>query len=560
MPKKNKRKKEKKSSKALNGTKTSHSHNDNEYKKQEEEESSQSQNHFNIIEDPLPNNKNEDVNEQDEHSEEVNRSDSSENDVSSLNKPNTNQVVAPFEWMDEPKNFLYKDVEASVSTADLLDRVESEVLKNYKALKSQPSSYDLGSILPYFTEAVEAVAKDDFTEAFIPQPPEPWNWNFLLWVMWASGVMFRYTVLLPLRLCILTSGCTAFATCAIASILFISNETRRTKLLRKLLRWFASLWIFSLTGVIKYHGNIPERRKNQIYVSNHTSLLDFVILHEAAGVATLGQKHGGIVGFIQDTVIAPLKNIWFERFEQRDRRLVADRILQHIRDLNNPPLLVFPEGVCVNNKYCVMFKKGAFELDDDVEVCPIAMKYNGSFSDAYWFSKKESFASYIIRLMKSWCVVCDVHFLEPTKKRKDESAIEFSNRIKNMIAERAGLVNVSWDGYLKYYQPSRRFKEERQHSFAELLKKKLHNEGSESYVVQESEPSELERRNSAPIIKHRNFNKMNHYNNNSNNKNNNDQVVENSEEESELESFIHHEESQNKNQRNSNKHMNKKTK
>lgn len=71
----------------------------------------------------------------------------------------SSRVVAPFEWMDEPKTFLYKDVEASASTTDLLHRVESEVLKNYKVLRSQPSSFDLGSILPYFTEAVEAVAK-----------------------------------------------------------------------------------------------------------------------------------------------------------------------------------------------------------------------------------------------------------------------------------------------------------------------------------------------------------------------------------------------------------------
>jgi hypothetical protein len=26
------------------------------------------------------------------------------------------------------------------------------------------------------------------------------------------------------------------------------------------------------------------------------------------------------------------------------------------------PLLIFPEGTCVNNEYCVMFKRGAFDL------------------------------------------------------------------------------------------------------------------------------------------------------------------------------------------------------
>ena len=29
---------------------------------------------------------------------------------------------------------------------------------------------------------------------------------------------------------------------------------------------------------------------------------------------------------------------------------------------DSTPLLIFPEGTCVNNEYCVMFKRGAFDL------------------------------------------------------------------------------------------------------------------------------------------------------------------------------------------------------
>jgi glycerol-3-phosphate O-acyltransferase 3/4 len=49
------------------------------------------------------------------------------------------------------------------------------------------------------------------------------------------------------------------------------------------------------------------------------------------------------------------------------------RIKQHVNNEKNLPLLLFPEGVCVNNEYCVMFKKGAFELG--ATVYPIAIKY-----------------------------------------------------------------------------------------------------------------------------------------------------------------------------------------
>jgi glycerol-3-phosphate O-acyltransferase 3/4 len=67
--------------------------------------------------------------------------------------------------------------------------------------------------------------------------------------------------------------------------------------------------------------------------------------------------------------------LWFNRSEAKDRLAIAQkyvllicgvpaapyntcRIKAHIQNPSNNPLLVFPEGVCVNNEYCVMFKKG----------------------------------------------------------------------------------------------------------------------------------------------------------------------------------------------------------
>lgn len=96
---------------------------------------------------------------------------------------------------------------------------------------------------------------------------------------------------------------------------------------------------------------------------------------------------------MQDKVLSCLGGIWFNRSESKDRIAVAKkylltfkietlvslwnisikfllfnnihfltiffcRITEHIKNPNNNPLLIFPEGVCVNNEYCVMFKKG----------------------------------------------------------------------------------------------------------------------------------------------------------------------------------------------------------
>ena len=56
--------------------------------------------------------------------------------------------------------------------------------------------------------------------------------------------------------------------------------------------------------------------------------------------------------------------------------MVADRLRKHAHDPSKAdvPILVFPEGTCVNNEYVVQFKKGVFELG--VPINPVAIKYN----------------------------------------------------------------------------------------------------------------------------------------------------------------------------------------
>lgn len=79
----------------------------------------------------------------------------------------------------------------------------------------------------------------------------------------------------------------------------------------------------------------------------------------------------------------------------KDRALVAKRMREHVADAAATPLLVFPEGTCVNNEYTVMFKRGAFDLG--ATVCPIAIKYNKIFVDAFWNSRRQPFTIYIVR-------------------------------------------------------------------------------------------------------------------------------------------------------------------
>lgn len=126
----------------------------------------------------------------------------------------------------------------------------------------------------------------------------------------------------------------------------------------------------------------------------------------------------------------------FIAVQVKDRHIVATRMREHIFRDASTPLLVFPEGTCVNNEFCVMFKRGAFEMD--ATVCPVAIKYNKIFVDAFWNSRRQSFTQHLLKLMTSWAVVCDVYFLEPQKIRPGETGDQFAGRVQAMIAKQVG--------------------------------------------------------------------------------------------------------------------------
>ena len=88
--------------------------------------------------------------------------------------------------------------------------------------------------------------------------------------------------------------------------------------------------------------------------------------------ALVGQRQGGFLGVLQRALGRATSHIWFERFEIKDRELVARRLREHVEDPNKLPILIFPEGTCINNSAVMMFKKGSFEVGG--RVFPVAIK------------------------------------------------------------------------------------------------------------------------------------------------------------------------------------------
>lgn len=344
------------------------------------------------------------------------------------------------------------------------------------SMSGVPSFFDVA--LPLIRQGYTAMVDDSFTRCFKSKKIVYWNWNIYLFVAWILGVVVRYGILLPVRLAAFLCGFLIFfLTFPLVHIFkFALGEAREQQLKVLLIQFLASAFVASWHGVVRFHGIRPGsgsgggKHRQGIFVANHSSMIDFIILLQSHPYAVVGQKHLGWVGFMQDKVLSALHCVWFNRGESEDKKTTAERMVKHIRDPSNArfPLLLFPEGTCVNNEYVIQFKKFVFELG--VPIFPVAIKYNKVFVDAYWNSREQSFHYHLFRLMRSWAVVVDIWFLDPQMIRPGESGADFAMRVQHMIAARANLKPVAWDGYMKHYMPPPpRFIKVRQEAVAEEL-------------------------------------------------------------------------------------------
>ncbi|RZC33405.1 glycerol-3-phosphate acyltransferase 4, partial [Asbolus verrucosus] len=247
----------------------------------------------------------------------------------------------------------------------------------------------------------------------------------------------------------------------------------------------------AISSVITYH-NEENKPKSGICVANHTSPIDVLILmcdncYSLVGcllfdviiarlnlsrvtslICYIGQRHGGFLGILQRALARASPHIWFERSEVRDRHAVANKLKEHVSNPKNPPILIFPEGTCINNTSVMQFKKGSFEVGS--VIYPVAIKYDPRFGDAFWNSSKYSMMQYLYMMMTSWAIVCDVWYLPPMRQNEGESAIDFANRVKSVIAKQGGLVDLVWDGQLKRTKPKKEWRERQQEEFSKRLK------------------------------------------------------------------------------------------
>eukprot|EP00035_Acanthoeca_spectabilis_P000642 m.74713 g.74713 ORF g.74713 m.74713 type:complete len:480 (+) comp10331_c0_seq2:155-1594(+) len=347
--------------------------------------------------------------------------------------------------------------------------LEREMAHETQPGYSRTTTFAFMDIAPFIRSAMDAIVRDSFTKCFESKERERWDNTIYLFPVYWTGLFLRYFVLFPLRLILVIVGLAV--TVAMVSVAALVSDPWKSWLQEKAVTFVNSMFLCSWCAVIVEKGDIPPRERGQIYVANHSSVVDICFLLQRQKYSITGQKHGGIIGFFQNHILNPLGCLWFNRMERSDRELVSELIKKHSRDLSKPPLLVFPEGTCVNNEYVVMFKRGAFELG--TSIVPVAIKYNKVFVDPYWNSRASSFAGHLFRLMTTWAVVCEITYLDPQYRRRGESSIAFATRVKEMIADAAGLKPVPWDGLLKYRTPRPEIKRRRCQVYLNIVRQRF---------------------------------------------------------------------------------------
>uniref|UniRef100_A0A914YVN7 Phospholipid/glycerol acyltransferase domain-containing protein n=1 Tax=Panagrolaimus superbus TaxID=310955 RepID=A0A914YVN7_9BILA len=340
-----------------------------------------------------------------------------------------------------------------VRSADVnkIDEIEVDILNSRARAVLEDALY-------FMKSGLEAIVEDGVTCRFEAEQLASWNmltrtshiWmDFISWrlnLLYVLGFFFRYCFMLPLRFFIFCIGL-IFLVTSTAVLGVLPDGGLKRFLNEKCMLCCYRILSRSITALIYFHDQHNKAKNGGICVANHTSPIDVLILNTDNCYALVGQAHHGLLGFVQRALSRSTNHIWFERSESRDRSQVAAALSKHADDPNNLPVLIFPEGTCINNTSVMQFKKGSFEVDQTIY--PIAMKYDPKFGDAFWNSSTQGWFEYIIQMMSSWAIICHVWYLPPMKKLPNENAIAFANRVKKTIAARGGLVDLEWDGQLK---------------------------------------------------------------------------------------------------------------
>uniref|UniRef100_A0A7N8YQL9 Glycerol-3-phosphate acyltransferase 3 n=1 Tax=Mastacembelus armatus TaxID=205130 RepID=A0A7N8YQL9_9TELE len=363
----------------------------------------------------------------------------------------------------------------------IIERAVGSMEEDMGRPRSSPSlaggDFALSDAFYFYKKGLESIVDDEVTQRFSSEELASWNLltrtnqNFhyislRLTIIWGLGVFVRYCILLPLRVTLAVIGI-SWLVIGTTLVGFLSDSSVKNWLSELVHLTCYRICARALSATIRYHNRENKPRKGGICVANHTAPIDVVILANDGCYAMVGQVHGGLMGVIQRSMVRSCPHVWFERSEMKDRHTVTSRLRAHVAAKTKLPILIFPEGTCINNTSVMMFKKGSFEVG--ATISPVAIKYDPRFGDAFWNSSKYNIVSYLLRTMTSWAVVVNVWYLPPMSLQDGEDAAQFANKVKSAIARQGGLLDLAWDGGLKRGKVKDTLREEQQRMYSSIV-------------------------------------------------------------------------------------------
>lgn len=306
-------------------------------------------------------------------------------------------------------------------------------------MKQQVKRTMLHDAIDFIALGSHSLQRDDFSDCFAPVSLDEMPKSGALYIF---SFIIRYFILLPIRLLLLLIGMIL-----IGAIFLYGKYLRKYHVIQDSLILFNKLIVFVLNCQIVHTGTKKHIKEPHIYVSNHTSFIDYIVLssHKFSH-ACIAENHSGLFGLIFKHILSSNGSIGFKRSDKQDRRHVMSKIKEHIYN-NKAPMLMFPEGTCVNNESIVLFQKGAFDLD--TLICPVGIKYKKDILDPYWNRRVHGFTLHLFYLLTRWRIQAEVHWMPPTRRLENEDPVSFAHRVKNMIAKEMDLSNTLWNGYFK---------------------------------------------------------------------------------------------------------------
>ncbi|KAI8836600.1 hypothetical protein BC829DRAFT_447868 [Chytridium lagenaria] len=243
--------------------------------------------------------------------------------------------------------------------------------------------------LAFISYGAQAISQDEFSKCFVQKPRTKFSLELLTVPLYWHRM--DLSILLPPSHIVSCSSspASAFFFLVMPIVLRLKSEP----LQRWLFKFYCGAFLRSWGSQIRYHGKKPKLNYPHLFVSNHTSVIDYVghIVLSAHDFphATVAQTHGGLIGYFEHSVLTLNGSLMFNRNEKKDRNLLTQK-----------------EPLRWTQLSCLL---------------PL---------NAYWHSKTQTFTTHILYLMTRWALVADVWYLPPETLKKGKTSSDFANEDK----------------------------------------------------------------------------------------------------------------------------------